>query len=215
LARSVSRLERHVTKDEGNRSSDSMLLIIDEQDIHCCPDKKSLLAISAYIDLNPVAAGLAEVPEASPHTSIKTRAEHVEAQGQTDQLKAATGGSVAGSLAAAGLEESLWLCPIEDRRRLDSSREGMLEGFPLGSYLLLVDYTGRLFREGKATISAELAGILVRLGCDAQSWRARLEKLRSGRLFGRFLTASRQKLQELASRLKVRRVVNLAGCPAR
>ena len=31
----------------------------------------------------------------------------------------------------------------------------MLEGFPLGSYLLLVDYTGRLFRAGKAAISRE------------------------------------------------------------
>jgi hypothetical protein len=40
--------------------------------------------------------------------------------------------------------------PIEDRRRLDSSREGMLEGLSLGSYLLVVAYTGRLFREGKA-----------------------------------------------------------------
>jgi hypothetical protein len=50
-----------------------------------------------------------------------------------------------------------------------------------------------------------MAGILVRLGGDAQSWRVRLEKLRSGRLFGRFLTASRQKLRELASRLNVRR----------
>jgi len=109
-------------------------------------DEESLLAVSAYIDLNPVAAGIAEVPEASRYTSIKTRAEHVEAQGRTAQLEAATAGSVAGSVAAGGLEESLWLCPIEDRRRLDSSREGMLEGFSLGSYFLLVDYTGRLFR---------------------------------------------------------------------
>jgi len=30
-------------------------------------------------------------------------------------------------------EESQWLCPIEDRRRVDSTREGMLEGFSLGS----------------------------------------------------------------------------------
>ncbi len=35
----------------------------------------------------------------------------------------------------------------------------------------LVDYTGRLFREGKASISAELAGIFERLGCSAQSWQ--------------------------------------------
>ena len=47
---------------------------------------------------------------------------------------------------------------IADRSRLDSVRRGMLEGFSLGHYLLLVDYTGRLFREGKVTISAELAG---------------------------------------------------------
>ena len=49
------------------------------------------------------------------------RAEHVEALGQTAQLEAASRGSVARSLEAAGLEESLWLCPIEDRRRLDST----------------------------------------------------------------------------------------------
>ena len=58
----------------------------------------------------------------------------------------------------------------------------MLEGFSLGSYLLLVDYTGRLFRDGKAVISAELSGILERLGSNAESWWARLEKLSKGGL---------------------------------
>jgi hypothetical protein len=90
----------------------------------------------------------------------------------------------------------------------------MLEGFSLGSYLLLVDYTGRLFRTGKATISTELVGIFDRLGSNAQSWRARLEKLRTRRFFGRFFAASREKLREAAARLNVRRVGNLAGCPA-
>jgi hypothetical protein len=116
-------------------------------------DEESLLATCAYIDLNPVAAGIAEVPETSRHTSIKERVDHVEAQGRTADLKAARKGSVAGSAASAGLEEAHWLCPIEDRRRIDSTREGMIEGFSLGSYLLLVDYSGRLFREGKALIS--------------------------------------------------------------
>ena len=122
---------------------------------------------------------------------------------------------MAGSSASAGLEESIWLCPIEDRHKLDSSREGMLEGFSLGSYLLLVDYTGRLFREGKAAISAELAGILARLGSSAESWRARLEKLRSGRLLGRFFAASRERLREVAARLGVHHLANLGGCLAR
>jgi hypothetical protein len=126
------------------------------------------------LNLNPVAAGIAQVPEASEHTSIKERVEHVAAQGRTEHLKAARKGSVAGSDAAAGLEESVWLCPIEDRRRLGSSREGMLEGFPLGSYLLLVDYTGRLFREGKPVISREVAEIFERIGTSAETWQIRL-----------------------------------------
>jgi hypothetical protein len=45
---------------------------------------------------------------------------------------------------------------------------------------VLVDYIGRLFRDGKAAISAELNGILERLGSSAEGWRARLEKLKSG-----------------------------------
>ena len=69
-------------------------------------DEESLLATCAYIDLNPVAAGIAQVPEASPHTSINQRVESVKAQGRTSDLKAAERGSVAGSNASAGLEES-------------------------------------------------------------------------------------------------------------
>ena len=79
-----------------------------------------------------------------------------------------------GSNSSAGLEESIWLCPLEDRRELDSSREGLSQGFSLGNDLLPVDYSGRLFREGKTVISAELAGILNRLGTTAESWQARL-----------------------------------------
>jgi REP element-mobilizing transposase RayT len=175
-------------------------------------DEESLLATCAYIDLNPVAAGIAEVPETSKHTSVKERVDHVKAQGRTKDLKAARKGSVAGSKASAGLEESHWLCPIEDRRRMDSTREGMLEGFSLGSYLLLVDYSGRLFRDGKAMISRDLAEIFERVGTTAETWQARLEKLSEGRLLGRFLAASRERLKEVAERLGLRRAVNLGGC---
>jgi REP element-mobilizing transposase RayT len=178
-------------------------------------DEESLLATCAYIDLNPVAAGIAEVPETSPHTSITTRVEHVKTHGRSGDLKAAEKGSTAGSNASAGLEESIWLCPIEDRRKIDSSREGMLEDFSLGSYLLLVDFTGRLFRDAKAVISAELAGILNRLGSSAEDWQARLERLREGRLLGRFFAASRARLREVAAGMGVHHVANLGGCPAR
>jgi hypothetical protein len=52
-------------------------------------DEEPLQATCAYIDLNPVAAGIVDVPEASPHTSITERVEHVKAQGRTGDLKAA------------------------------------------------------------------------------------------------------------------------------
>ena len=252
-------------------------------------DEEALLATCVYIDLNPVAAGIVDVPEASPHTSITTRIEHVKKQGRLadlttvgtgtvdahdpggakvnshglqplalgrladltavetgsaldhgpngaevnshglqplallqplapgriPDLTAAKSGSAAGSNAAAGLEESIWLCPVEDRRKVDSSREGMLEGFSLGNYVLLVEYTGRLFRDGKAVISAELSGILERIGLGAESWWARIEKLSKGRLLGRFFAASRARLREVAAHLGVHHLANFAACSAR
>ena len=70
---------------------------------------------------------------------VKTRVENMKDQGRTEDLQAAEQGSVAGSCASAGMQESLWLCPNGDRRHLNSSREGMLEGFSLRSYEQLVD----------------------------------------------------------------------------
>jgi hypothetical protein len=78
--------------------------------------------------LNPVAAKIAKTPETTEYTSIKQRLDHVEAQGATAQLEAAKDGGAAGSRDAAGLEEPDRLCPIEDRRGLDSVRVGMMQG---------------------------------------------------------------------------------------
>jgi len=91
----------------------------------------------------------------------------------------------------------------------------MIEGFSLGNYVLLVEYTGRLFREGKAVISGELAGVFERLGSNAENWQARLQKLAAGRLLGRFFAASRARLREVAERLGVHHLANLGGCAAR
>ena len=43
-------------------------------------DQEALLATCAYIDLNPVAAGIAKAPETSHHTSIRQRVRHVRSQ---------------------------------------------------------------------------------------------------------------------------------------
>jgi uncharacterized membrane protein len=90
-----------------------------------------------------------------------------------------------------------------------------IEGFSLDNYLLLVEYTGRLFRAGKAVISGELAGVFERLGSNAENWQARLRKLAAGRLLGRFFAASRARLREVAGRLGVHHLANLGGCAVR
>jgi REP element-mobilizing transposase RayT len=178
-------------------------------------DEEALLATCAYIDLNPVAAGLAATPETSPHTSVHRRVEHAAAQGKLEDLKAAACGSVAGSRAAGAVEEDLWLCPIEDRRRQGAHREGLLEGFSLGSYLLLVDYTSRLCRHGKARVSREVASILDRLGTSAEVWGQRIQRLLAkSRLLGSYFSVDRQRLRQLACQRGVHHLDNVAGSTA-
>jgi len=203
-------LSRLVNREEGTRGAFfegryKSIAILDDE---------SLLATCAYIDLNPVAAGIADAPEVSPHTSVKQRVDHVQQAGRTADLHHAEQGSVAASRRAVSLEEQLWLCPIEDRRRLEGRRAGMLEGFSLGNYLLLVEYTGRLFRDGKASISSELCGIFERLGSSAACWQARMQKLAGGRQLGRFFAASRDRLRQAAKQMGVHRLANLDGCAA-
>ena len=178
-------------------------------------DEEALLATCAYIDLNPVAAGIAATPETSPHTSVRQRVRHAKSKGKLAALKEAARGSVAGSRASGRFEDSHWLCTLQDARRQGGSREGMLEGFSLGSYLLLVDYTGRLFRQGKARISQEVAGILDRLGTSGEIWGLRLRKLLAkSRLLGSYFATDRDRLREAAQQRGVHHVdnaVSLAG----
>lgn len=177
-------------------------------------DEEALLSVCAYIDLNPLAAGIAVVPEESLRTSVKERVEHVRRQGRERDVSQAKLGSVAGSKASRRLEDSLWLIPIEDRRRLDSKREGMLAGFTLGNYLLLVEHTGRLLRDGKASISSDLASVFERLGSTAEAWQARMLKLSGGRLLGRFFAVNRERLRAASAHFGVHHLANLGGCTA-
>ena len=55
-------------------------------------DEEALLATCAYIGLNPVAAGIAAVPETSPHTSARQRVRHAKEKGKLDSMKAAASG---------------------------------------------------------------------------------------------------------------------------
>ena len=175
-------------------------------------DEEAMLATCAYIDLNPVAAGMAATPETSRHTSVRQRVRHVKAKGKLEQLKAAVAGSVADGRAAGRIEQDHWLCPLEDRR--GRARQGMLEGFSLGSYLSLVDYTSRLYRNGKARLSREVAGIFDRLGTSSEFWGQRMKALFArSRLLGSYFTTDRARLRELAASRGVHHLDNLITVP--
>ena len=179
-------------------------------------DDEALLATCAYIDLNPLAAGQATVPEQAEYTSVRQRVAHVRQQGQLTRLSAAKRGSVAASQAAGNIDQDHWLLPIEDRRQHTnaqpaSKREGMLDSFSLGSYLLLVDYTGRLFRTGKARIDNGVSEIFQRFGTSQEIWGDRMKKMLSSRvLYGRFFAADRIKLTALAQRRGQHHLANLS-----
>jgi REP element-mobilizing transposase RayT len=173
-------------------------------------DEEALLATCVYIDLNPLAAGIALTAEESPHTSVRQRVEHVREQGQLEILKAAREGSVAASQAAGNIEQEHWLIPIEDRRAhtnaaTTSDREGLLPTFSLGSYLQLVEYTGRLYREGKAQLNEGLQEVFDRLSSTAETWQARMKRfMGSAKLRGSFFStkiqAFRQQIQPTGKR---------------
>lgn len=200
LARLANRDEhRHGTFFEGRYKSIAIL------------DEESILTVAAYIDLNPVAAGVCKLPEKSLHTSIHDRVEHVVARGRLADIQQIRDGSVAAQQASEGIEDDQWLIPIEDRRERGGARAGIKSGFTLGQYLMLVDGMSRCVREGKAHLEKEVASILDRLEMDAERMAHRLHSmLKHHRFYGCFHAATRDAIRRAAERLGISRLVSTA-----
>ena len=116
-------------------------------------DEQALMACMAYVDLNPVRAAIAETPEDSAHTSIKSRCEAASSEGR-----------VTGVVAKQ---------PKALQRFVGNPSQSMPEGLPFRfvDYLELVDWTGRQIREGKrGAIDGDLPCILTRLDIDEDHW---------------------------------------------
>ncbi len=110
-------------------------------------DEAALLTCMAYVDLNPVRAGLAKTPEDSDYTSIQKRARQVESRSGEKQVQ--------------------YLKPL----RTQGQNPNRTIPYSLGDYLQLVDWTGRSIREDKrGYIPGEMPPILDRLGIDAGQW---------------------------------------------
>ncbi|MGD8913626.1 MAG: hypothetical protein PVJ68_12925 [Candidatus Thiodiazotropha sp.] len=111
-------------------------------------DEKALAACIAYVDLNPVRAGIAETPEQSEYTCIKERIQQFKQNpGNSDKPD-----TPSGLLLFAGYP-----------------RKNMPKGLPfrLKDYLELVDWTGRAFLKNKrGYIADHQPPILERLQID-------------------------------------------------
>jgi hypothetical protein len=178
-------------------------------------DLQALLVDCTYIDLNPLAAGITLLPENSPYTSITERVEHCWPKLTRADFDAAVRGLVVEHLPSGEAEQSHWLCPLEDRSERGAAREGMLPGLSLPKYLLLVDETARMYRDGKARLDAAVAPILERLGTTVELWQQNLMQLKATfacrKLTGRVLATSREVLSQAAQQFRLHHLVNLAG----
>jgi REP element-mobilizing transposase RayT len=125
--------------------------------------EEALLSCMAYVDLNPVRAGMADTPETSNHTSIRERL-----QLEFDVQQAIDDQTDCGDLLdfRAPLKP---LLPFENRQ-LNEPQTGVL--FDFEEYLALVDWTGRIIRSDKrGHIDNALPPILDRLQITADQWR--------------------------------------------
>lgn len=124
-------------------------------------DEAGLLTAMAYVDLNPVRAGIAKTPEDSEFTSIYDRIRSLRDDGRKQ------GSSI----------------PLRSFHDEAKSSAGTIP-FRLRDYLLLIDWSGRSIREGKrGFIPADAPPILKRLNLDAEAWEVLMTKRRT--LFGR------------------------------
>jgi REP element-mobilizing transposase RayT len=154
-------------------------------------DETAILACSAYVDLNPVRAGVADAPEKSRYTSVYERVEADKAvrkeRAKAKLVKRRIGRSRAGVSNAnqsAYVRRDDWLTPLTiDERSVAykgpmpsktgkrASDKGFL-GMSFELYLKLLDWTGRQIRRDhkKGHIPSDLAPIMERIGLSGELW---------------------------------------------
>jgi len=171
-------------------------------------DEMAIAACMAYVDLNPIRAGLAATPESSDFTSVQERiidrqsAADVSTSDARDQR--VEHGESAGWLAPVDLDP-----PRKKVREKQSIRRASSKGclpMTLDQYLELLDWTGRQLRRDKAgRIPAEFGPILERLDCSAETWLDLVKNFRK-----RFRTEAGRPLtlQGVSSQRRTRRQAN-------
>ncbi|HEB78645.1 MAG TPA: transposase [Methylothermaceae bacterium] len=143
-------------------------------------DEPALLAAMAYVDLNPLRAGMAETPEASDYTSIQERIGSIPKGAETDEGSTPPAADPAPQTDDSPLpEDRVQALPQALLLPFDATgRTPWAIPFDFQDYLELVDWTGRAIRDDKrGAIPAHQPKILVRLGIDGEAFIAHAERL--------------------------------------
>ena len=131
---------------------------------HALKSEEALLSCMAYVDLNPVRAGIADIPGTSSFTSIKERLDaEITLQDAIDDQTAS--GDI--------LDFRSPLKPLLHFENGGSAKRQT--GIPFGfkEYLALIDWTGRSLRSDKhGHIENSLPPILARLRITPEQWRS-------------------------------------------
>jgi hypothetical protein len=140
-------------------------------------DEQALLAALAYVDLNPIRAGIAETPEASAYTSIEARLYPERAEQRMAQAKTGAGQTAPNDVAAATDEsqgEESEQLPLAPLMPFDATgREAQAIPFAFDDYLELVETLGRCVHPTKrGRIPERMPKLLERLDIDAKGFSA-------------------------------------------
>ncbi|MCS5707581.1 hypothetical protein CC99x_001545 [Candidatus Berkiella cookevillensis] len=138
-------------------------------------DEGALLSAMAYVDLNPVRAGITETPEESEFTSIYERIQHISKQLKINKPKSIKQLKREKADIYNNLAQPKFLVPFANI----SKNHSHAIDFKLVDYLELVDYTGRVIRDDKkaGSIPEHLAPILSRLQFEPQNWISLVKNL--------------------------------------
>jgi hypothetical protein len=142
---------------------------------HALLDEAAVLTAMAYVDLNPIRARLATVPEDSAFTSIAERLQKAgEAEDESAVSAADAAAPAAEPLPTHPLESHLSALPRAPLMPFDATgRMAAAIPFAFDDYLELVDSTGRVIREDKrGYIPGETPRVLERLNIDPEQFIA-------------------------------------------
>lgn len=115
-------------------------------------DEAAILSCMAYVDLNPVRAGLESLPEDSDFTSIQARIQEWKKKEETPTVDATTE------------------VPLKPMKEKDTTLEQAIP-FSFADYMELVDWTGRAIQHNKrGAIDNDLPKILDRVAIDTHAW---------------------------------------------